>query len=256
MRYVTLLALTFMFSCSVSPHPVLTLQVIDNEKVTWLQGLAYQRLQNDTMEIAVAFVEAEKGLLTFDVIVSNPGDSSIIVDPKSFYYHGIKSSETPSQERQTTKFLALDPEKAIISSQFAKNKEEARYASEVATNLLFDAVYLTADVAGSFANATPEQKKEKQRLRDNYWHMREEQNIANLVTHEYVKRNISYNLQTWKHEALRRTTLHPGFSIQGYVFFPAYEFLHRGNYQLRFHYAAADSAMTLHLQTGYFTGRD
>ena len=214
--WLFVILLPLLIFCAATPGPVFRMQMIpdENDRV-WLYGKEYARIAGDNLEFIIAFdrvLEAEN-LVSFDVEIVNQGTQTVLVTPESFKgYYLLKNKEATV----SSPYTAVDPELKLLVTDLALSRENSRYLQENGLKgvaRIFDLVYDLATIT---------QEKTEEELADEEQEDidREEGDIQDENHHNAVMTDFWEKRDVWENTALRKSTLPPGFSMEGKIFFP------------------------------------
>jgi len=205
----------FLSSCYTSPKPVYQMKPLAEES-RWYLGGEYVKSEVENIEAAAAFDRTIDTEWVFDVEIANHTDQPVLVVPEKFY---IK----PMQRRNDTVFspgkyiYAIDPERKLLEIDKDIAQEEAHYTSARSTDGLISMLDLFADIATIGKKKTPEEI-EQEEIEDAE---REESQVEREIRHEESMNDLTDLRGNWENLTLRKTTLLPGYFIDGKVYFPA-----------------------------------
>jgi hypothetical protein len=205
----------FLTSCYTSPKPVYQLKPMAEES-RWYLGQEFVKSDAENIEIAVAFERTVGSYWIFDVEIANLSDQAVLVAPEKFY---IK----PMQGRSDTiisagKYIyAINPEQKLLEIDKHIAREEAHYASAMGTDATISILDLFSDIATIGKEKTPEEIEQEEHEDAE----REASRTDTEIRHENSMNQLVDMRGNWENLTLRKTTLFPGYFIDGKVYFPA-----------------------------------
>lgn len=213
-----------LLSCSFSPRPVLEVTPLV-ESDLWLFGREYVHNSTDSLTTVLAFSGISNNNYIFEFEIENGKTSSFLVDPSLFYY----IPRSGKSNINSGKIKAIDPEPQIQEINKIESRITAKNNSRQATNSLFMVLDLFSDIS-SINDPKSKGEQEEERIEDLERDAQEQD-----YDKRYKKRTHKLNVlrENWEFHALRKTTLLPGYSYQGLIFFPVTYF--DGVIELHFH---------------------
>ncbi len=201
--YLSLITFTFLFitSCA-SPLPVSKLQSTGETEVHWNNGIEILTQNMDSLTIEAGFIRNEGSNYTFDISVTNFGNSPVLVDPAEIYYLPIRiDDDTLNLVR------AVNPEHKILEEEKAISQLNADEKNKLAGGVLIGSLELAGEIASVGSNNESEE--------DDYSAL---DGIS--VDLAEIDRQRSYATDQrsyWDTQTLRKTTLFPRHFVQGQV---------------------------------------
>lgn len=215
LRNSSIVLLIFLMSACATPQAVIRMSPVSQE-VKWNYGQAFAGDTVNGVIVEAAFNRATKEYNIFDVTVINASNMEYLVDPAQFYFDDITFDTT-----HTNKINAIDPEEMLltIDKQIAQDEAKSKNAAvgfAVAAGVLSTAAVITA--------AT-----------DNDPHSHHHRTVNNdlliaapLVVDAGNDNNQQYlsgkeqMKDMWANYTIRKTTLSPGYKIDGKLYFPRF----------------------------------
>ncbi len=219
MKTRTLLFALFIFSlflwqsCS-APKSLVKLEPAQ-ETTKWLYGQGFARDSIFGIIYEVGFDHVFDFNYLFDLDITNRSNLNILIDPKDFYYIPLNDSLQPMANEY---FQALDPEKEIENIEKKLAVTESRRKNNIALSF----VGLGVDIATAAITATDDNPNNDFLRTD----MFDAVQISN-TTNEFEAADLNELHESWSKSTIRKTTLEPGYSMKGKVFFP---FFHDAKY--------------------------
>ncbi len=209
------------FACITTPKPVYRL-VPDTEKSAWLQGQEFIHLENKLYDLVFAYDKNWNNNFVFDFEIANKSDSTTLITPTDFYYKPIFSEQRIKEKPifGTEKFIgkstALDPELKILQMDLNQSRADAAYQTRSDQLMGLTALDLVFDIAtiGDPKTDLEEAQEEIDDLGRELEIAKNENQYAGTI------QNINHVKNQWREEALRKTSLKPGYSISGKIYFP------------------------------------
>ncbi len=221
---ILILVALLLAACTVPPKPVYRLDPTD-ENALWMSGNRYSQFDLDGVRIAAGFDGTWRNNYLIHLTIANESDQPVLVAPEEFFYR----SNLPVA---VTTVHALNPESQLLEMDLRHSEEDARYATEVATDATTSILDLMVDVATA-ADQDHEQYD---------WEEQAEQREYRESGHERNLRSINDIRGFWQREVIRKTTLLPGYELDGYIVFPVQESAD----SLDMHYVFADRVAVHH----------
>ncbi|KAA3614804.1 MAG: hypothetical protein D8M58_10125 [Calditrichaeota bacterium] len=215
---ITIIAL---ISCTVPPKPVYRLMP-EAEKSAWLYGQEFIHLDNDSFDVALAYDKIWTNNFVFDIEIANKTDSIVLISPEDFYYKPVYSEEKLEKNKKFMSIFpakpveALDPELKILHMDLSQSAADASYSTRQGQLMGLSVLDLVFDIA-TIGKPTTEAEEAQEEIDDLE---RRLDYAENELEHENRSRNIGRIKDQWRDEALRKTSLKPGYSISGKIYFP------------------------------------
>ncbi len=210
-----------IIACTVPPKPVYRL-IPDAEKTAWLYGQEFVHLDNDSFDVALAYDRIWTNNYVFDIEIANKSENTFLISPDSFYFKPLYSKEkmdkTPVLSRVgfVDSSVALDPELKILQMDLKQSSMDASYETNERFLVGLSILDLVFDIA-TYNNS----KTDAEITLDEIGNLElESEYIENELEHQSETRNINWVRDQWRDEALRKTSLKPGYSIYGKIYFP------------------------------------
>lgn len=196
------------YSCS-TPKSIVKLEPT-NGASKWIYGQAVARDSAYGIIYQVGFDRLSDNRYAFDYDITNRSNLPILIDPREFYYNALDTAMNILANGTVT---AFDPETEILNIDKDLSASEARKKN----NTLLSVVALGVDVATGVITAT-DKNPHNDNLRTDTFFAVQADNAANQ-NHIYDLADLR---ESWEKATIRKTTLEPGYSMKGKVFFPAY----------------------------------
>ncbi len=204
----TLFAISlFLFQSCSAPKSLIKLEP-NQESTKWLYGQEFAKDSVAGIIYEVGFDKIIEPNYLFDFDITNRSNLEILVDPQDFYYLPLNDSLQPIVDEY---LHASDPEKEILNIEKKISITEARRKSNIALSL----VGLGVDIAAAAITATDDNPHNDFFRTDLFNAVQ----IGNM-TNEFEAVDLQELRESWSQSTIRKTTLEPGFSMKGKVFFP------------------------------------
>ena len=226
------------FSCS-TPKSLVKLEPTQ-EATKWLYGQEFARDSVAGIIYEVGFDQIVETNYLFDFDITNRSNLEILIDPQNFYYIPLNDSLQPLADEY---FYALDPEKEILNIEKRLSITEARRKNSIALSI----VGLGVDIATAAITAT-DHNPHNDFLRTDMFNAVQAGNVVN----EYQAADLMQLRDSWSESTIRKTTLEPGFSMKGKVFFPVFP---KAKY-LQFVLPVDNQPVRILFQQNYIPARD
>ncbi|MGM0566549.1 MAG: hypothetical protein ACQESX_07335 [Bacteroidota bacterium] len=202
-----ILIIPFLSGC-FSATPIAKLEPVE-ENVQWNYGQQMVYRTTDSITVGMAFSRSTDRYIVFDMIFTNHSNQDILVKPETFQYQGTNEYGT----LLGTKLYAADPEEKLLDIDKQLSKTNAQKANHAVLSLISTTAEATAAIAS--LNDTP---AERANVSDD---IRRNQYYRTQVRNDMEAESWSLNEQRdfWSNAVLRKTTLKPGFYVEGKVFF-------------------------------------
>lgn len=220
----SLLAMLTLSSC-FSPKPVIRLKA-DESKTTWDKGKEFIGYKMGEYEVHTSFHGCDNQNLIFDVeVVNNNGEEFLVAPEKFKMFKGQWNNATQSITYNGNAISALDPELELLNIDLANSKAEAasKNAGVAAVAIFAAAIPLAIVAAKSDAEnskSDDENDVSNTELVEAGVDVALTANAINQESQEQQIQSMNDSKYKWETVALRKTTLSPGYSIRGLVFFP------------------------------------
>lgn len=221
--FVAILAMLSMTSC-FTPKPVIRLKA-DEPKTTWDKGKEYISYKMGEYEVHTSYFGCDNNNLIFDIEVVNVDGEEFLVAPENIKLHLGQWNNAAQNVSFGNAISAIDPEMQLLKFDLEASKAEAasKNAGIAAVGIFAAAIPLAIVAAKSDAD---NEKNNKQSDVSNTELVSTGVNLA--LTANEVNQNLQeIKIQSmndskyyWETASLRKTTLSPGYSIRGLVYFP------------------------------------
>lgn len=223
-HFAAILAMLSLTSC-FSPKAVIRLKA-DEPKTTWDKGKEFISYKLGEYEVHTSYYGANDKNLIFDIeVVNNNGEEFLVAPENIKLFTGQWNNATQSIKYNDNAVHALDPELELLNIDLANSKAEAasKNAGVAAVAIFAAAIPLAIVAAKSDAensNSNDENDVSNTELVEAGVDVALTANAVNQESQMAQIQSMNDSKYTWETVALRKTTLSPGYSIRGLVFFP------------------------------------
>lgn len=202
-----ILIIPFLTGC-FSATSIAKLEPVE-ENVQWNYGQQMVYKTKDSITVGMAFSRSTDRYIIFDMTFTNHSNSELLVAPETFYYQCKNEYGT----FLGTKLYATDPEEKLLDIDKQLSKTNAQKANHAVLSLISTTTEVSAAIAS--LNESPEERAE---ISDD---IRRNQYYRSQVHNDIEAESWSLNERRdfWSNTVLRKTTLKPGFYVEGKVFF-------------------------------------
>jgi hypothetical protein len=183
---------------------------------TWLSGKQYACYDDGVIRVSAASDGADGGYVVFTASINNKTIQPFTVDPAAFKYiftEGIPGTPHADQKPAKGKIIyALDPEEKILDVERRTIDEKKSYDTDTGVNA-------AAGCLGLGAGVLADSKEEQKEVDKNFKELEESAHERELE-HNQRMDEFRREKNMWSSEALRKTTLNPGQTITGKIYFP------------------------------------
>ena len=227
MKTINLIAGIAMLSLSscFSPKPVIRLKA-DEPKTTWDKGKEYISYKKGEYEVHTAYHGVDDKNIIFDIeIVNNNGEEFLVAPENIKLFKGQWDNTTQSIIYNSNAIRALDPEMELLRIDLENSKAEAASKNAgVAAVAIFAAAIPLAIVAAK-SDAENSKSNDNNEITNTDLvgagvDIALTANAVNQETQEFKIQSMNDSKYNWETASLRKTTLSPGYSIRGLVYFP------------------------------------
>jgi hypothetical protein len=216
-RLLPLVALALWLS-SCGPTYFLTMKP-SRSSGEWAHGREVARQQHDSLDVRLSFVRYEPNQLVFEAEFRNNSDSAVLISPAAFYFQPIATqpvASTTAMGLLPGRVPAVDPELRLAELD-RRAEEETRKATRAGILQFATTVACIAlDVSSIGRKETSSQFQARQTLSATL----PVAFAAARIEHSMAADELSAEAGIMADQALRKTTLEPGFKVRGTVYFP------------------------------------
>lgn len=211
-------AVVLLASCA-TPRAVIRMNPV-SENVRWNYGQAFASDTITGIVVEAAFDRSTPEYNIFDVTVINQSNMSYVVNPANFQFQEVRYDDGPINI-----YRALDPENMLLAIDQKESKDEADAKNAaIGAVVVAGAVVATAAIVAANSNDT-----EVHHHRNHYRHADPGIMVATPIflggTDEPMPAmtEAERRRDMWANGTVRKTTLEPGYRIDGKIYFPRFE---------------------------------
>lgn len=224
--FICIACLSTLSSC-FSPKPVMRFKP-EEIQTTWEKGKEFVSYKKGEYEAHVSYYGNNDKYVMFDIeIVNNHGEEFLVKPEDIILYTGKWDNTKQCVVYDNIPIRAIDPEMELLKIDMENSKAEASQKNaQVAAVAIFAAAIPLAIVA---TNSDIKHHNYDKSSISNTDAVNAGVNLAlgataiNEVSQQDQIISLNDKRYTWEASSLRKTTLSPGFSIRGLVFFPVPE---------------------------------
>ncbi len=190
--YISLIA-----SCA-TPLPISKLEPYQPTETYWLNGTEVITQTQDQLSVEIGFLKRDGLLYSFDVLITNQSNETILIDPTLFSYKPITT-----RDDTLIQVNATDPEKMILNAEITASRLDAERQRKIGQGLFFGAIELAADIADEDSD---------------YENTTLQNTTVELMEIDLEKDRVLSNQVYWENGPIRKTSLLPEHYIQGEIF--------------------------------------
>ena len=205
-----------LLSCAPRPRPIIRLHPISKE-IHWHLGKEVFSYNDNEISVAIAFEEADRKYLIFNLEIANQTKDTIMFVPGQFYYTQYIKLEDLTYIRKTKEEVyAIDPEEKILEIEKEISREDASYAGYKLREASVGFLNFLGFIANLGKTKTREEMEQEQLQRE------EDRIDKQEFEKRYMGKIKRFNniRDKWKSTTLRKTSLGPNQIISGRVYFP------------------------------------
>lgn len=210
-RLIGFLVLASLQACS--PPYIYQLNSLEDTN-EWYMGRSYSSSCKDSISIRCALSATQRYQCQFYVAITNNRKENVLINPSDFY--AFAKLKPDSFDVNSTLYWAIDPEAQIDANKRAIVQEDQQYTLALASRA--GEGILNLGIAIASINKKVSDEEYKRREEQQYQREREMANRDAL----HLSRINDYNnqLNYWSNNVIRKTTLHPGETLESTVSFP------------------------------------
>ncbi|MHC1704530.1 MAG: hypothetical protein AB9846_11530 [Tenuifilaceae bacterium] len=214
---------TTLTSC-FSAKPVIRVNP-EETQTTWEKGKEYVSYKKGEYEAHLSYHGSNNQYLIFDVDVVNKNGEEFLVAPENIkIYTGKWDNSKQAVIYDNTPIRAIDPEMELLKIDMANSKAEASMKNAQIAAVAICAVAVPLSIAASISDINNSNSSDysvsNTELVDAGVNIALGATAITQISQEAEIISLNDNQYTWKEASLRKTTLSPGYSIRGLVFFP------------------------------------
>ncbi len=214
-----------------APQPVIRIHP-QEQNTTWERGKEFVSYRKGEYEVHCAYEGARGKYLVFDIeFINYKGEEFLVCPEKCTIYQDTGKWDGVTNQRVYSMFpvRAYDPEQELLQIDIAESQAEAsrKNANTAAVAISVAALPLLVAAAASDVNSGNQVDDSRVNNTDLVAagvDVALTTNEVNRVVQEDRIISLNDSRYMWQEAALRKTTLSPGYSIRGLVYFPIPDF--------------------------------
>ncbi len=222
---IIIAALAMLTSC-FSPKPIMRFKP-EETQTTWEKGKEYVSYKKGNYEVHASYYGNNEKNIIFDIEVVNSKGVDFLVAPEDIkLYAGHWDNVSQNVIYDNIPIHAIDPEAELLKIDMDNSRAEAsRKNSQIAAVAIFAAAIPLAIVASNTDIKNSNSGNSNNSV-NNTDLVEAGVDLAlgataiNQMGTENQIISLNDNRNTWETASLRKTTLSPGYSIRGMVYFP------------------------------------
>jgi len=197
----------------------------EETQTTWEKGKEFVSYKNGEYEVHCSYYGNNEKYILFDIeVVNNKGIEFLVAPEDIKLYSGQWDNMKQSVVYDNNPTSAIDPEMELLKIDMENSRAEAAlHNSQVAAVTIFAAAIPLA-IAASTSDYNNRDYDEtsisNSELVDAGVNLALGTTAITEINHENQIISLSDSKNLWEAASLRKTTLSPGYSIRGLVFFP------------------------------------
>ena len=222
---ITIVATLLLSSC-YSPKPVIRINP-EEKQTTWEKGKEFVSYKRGEYETHCSYEGCNNQYIIFDIeIVNIKGEEFLVAPEKIVMYTGTWNNTTQNIDYDPIPINAIDPEMELLKIDLANSKAEASAKNAQIAAMAICAAAIPLSIAASVSDYNNMDSGKSNNAVSNTELVDAGVNLAlgataiNQIAQEGQIISLNDNKYTWKEASLRKTTLSPGYSIRGLVYFP------------------------------------
>lgn len=234
-----LVLLFFLLNSCATPEPVVRLWPSTIGKTEfWNMGQQFVCDHNGKITYEIGFSKVQSGKVFFNVRITNQSDKNVLVAPEMFEILAYRQDSL-----LLARTYAYNPEMMMFLLEMQNNQARATAENAAAAAIVTGILLGGAAIAVAASNMEDEKKETASDVIETTGDI-VFSSAANESeeAQETIHRN-TYQMERFSNSMLRKTTLLPGYYIEGEVQFPYYTFanwyqiiLNAGNSSVDFHF--------------------
>lgn len=223
---IFILAFTATLTSCFSAKPVIRINP-EETKTTWEKGKEFVSYRKGEYETHCSYYGSNSKYIIFDIeVVNNKGVDFLVAPEDIVLYTGKWDNAKQEVIYDKNPIRAIDPEMELLKIDMANSKAEASMKNAQVAALAICAVAVPLSIVAGVSDAN------NSNTYNNNVEIRNSEivdagvNIAlgatalNQISQENEVISLNDTQRTWQEASLRKTTLSPGYSIRGFVYFP------------------------------------
>jgi hypothetical protein len=205
----------------------------EETQTTWDKGKEFVSYKKGEYEVHVSYYGSNEKYIMFDVeVVNNKGVEFLVAPENIKLYTGKWDNNTQIVIYNNVPTSAIDPEMELLKIEMENSKAEAsRKNGNIAAAVIFAAAIPLAIVASNSdvnnINSGNSNTISNSDIVNTGVNVAFASTAINDINNENKIISLNDNQKTWETASLRKTTLSPGYSISGLIFFPIPDLLAR-----------------------------
>jgi hypothetical protein len=208
-------AAILLASCA-TPRAIIRMNPV-SENVRWNYGQAFASDTVTGIVVEAAFDRSTPEYNIFDVTVINRSNMNYVVSPADFHFQEVRYDEGP-----VNIYRALDPENMLLAIDKKESKDQAD-AKNAAIGAVVVAGAVVATAAIVAANSNDVEVRHHHRHADPGILVATPIFLGGSNEPMAAMTEAERRRDMWANGTVRKTTLEPGYRIDGKVYFPRFE---------------------------------
>ena len=228
---ISIVLITSLTSC-FAPKPIMRFKP-EETQTTWEKGKEFVSYKKGEYEVHASYYGSNDKYIIFDIEIVNDKGVDFLVAPENIkLYAGNWDNTSQTVIYNNTPISALDPEMELLKIEMENSKADAsRKNGQVAAAVIFAAAIPLAIVAANSdiknANDGNNNSVTNSDLVNTGVNVALASTAISDINNENKVISLNDRQNTWESSSLRKTTLSPGYSIRGLVYFPIPDLLSR-----------------------------
>lgn len=223
------IAMVFIIASCATPSPVVRITPKET-KTTWEQGKEFVSYQKNDFTIHCAYHGINDKSLIFDVEVINNSPEDFLLAPEQFVMYTDSGKWDPITNQivySTFPINATDPEYELLKLEMEESVTIAKMKNNQTASAIVAIVSIPVIAAAAISDANDSNDNNEEEVEVSRTEMAATSTIVTLDAINEGQVNNANNMGTiydnqnvWLQHALRKTTLGPGESLRGLIYFP------------------------------------
>ncbi|MBK0404202.1 hypothetical protein I5M27_14495 [Adhaeribacter sp. BT258] len=215
MKRFLFFAFGLLLTSCVSPYNISKISPTE-ENTNWAWGREFVHKTVDSVVVKIAYETNDRNNAIFNVEVENNSSRPVLVAPERFWSN-MSGANLPQSIVQQQK--AVDPESYYLDLAKQKSRQEAEEMNTAISHVTLSLLETTSAVASIADKETPEEREQRQQMRDESAHNRE----IDLYRLENKRISLNDRKRFLDQTILRKSTLPPNSVIYGEVYFQRHD---------------------------------
>lgn len=223
---IILAAFTSTLISCYTAKPVMRINP-EETQTTWEKGKEYVSYKKGEYETHCSYYGSNDKYIIFDIeVVNNKGNEFLVAPEKILLYPGKLNTATQEVTFDNTPISAIDPEMELLKIDMDNSRAEASLKNAQVASVIICAAAIPLAIAATSSDFHNNNSGERNNTVSNTEAVEVGVDLAlganaiNQINQEDQIISLNDSQYTWKEASLRKTTLSPGYSIRGLVFFP------------------------------------